>query len=166
MSRKHDIEQLVIRLEKLEQIDLTEIVKIGFQKLRPEESYGATLRTRLSRLLKALALPHQPGQFPKPLTLASFRPGGATHLITVSESAELVRRRGRWASFQPMEMYLQEAASPCLNDVSEEARRNVLLTLRHFLELMAQVAKFNANMIPESTRYFLLFPPRQMRQNG
>ena len=148
---------------KLEQVDLIEIVKIGFEKLHPEDRLwnfsGSTLRTRLTRLLQVLSLPHQTGQIPKPLSLASFRPGGATHLITVSESAELVRRRGRWASFKTMEMYLQEvAASTYLNDVSDVARENVLLTLRNFPELMKQILKFNAYLIPESTWYYLLYP--------
>ena len=156
---------------KLEQIDLIEIVKIGFEKLHPEDKLwnlsGSTLRTRLTRLLRCLDLPHQIGQIPKPLSLASFRPGGATHLITVSESAELVRRRGRWASFKTMEMYLQEvAASTYLNDVSDEARENVLLTLRNFPELMRRVLQFNANLIPESTWYYLLYPQGKMRQKG
>ena len=148
---------------KLEQVDPIEIVKIGFEKLHPEDRLwnlsGSTLRTRLTRRLQVLALPHQTGQIRKPLSLASFRPGGATHLITVSESAELVRRRGRWASFKTMEMYLQEvAASTYLNDVSDVARENVLLTLRNFPELMKQILKFNAYLIPESTWYYLLYP--------
>ena len=132
---------------KLEQVDLIEVARIGFEALLPNDKLwnmsGSTLRARLTSLLKALALPHLTGQVPKVLTLASFRPGGATHLITVSESAELVRRRGRWARFKTMEMYLQEvAASTYLNDVSSIARENVLLALRNFPELMSQIRKF------------------------
>ena len=156
---------------KLEQIDLIEVVRIGFEGLMPNDKLwnmsGSTLRARLTSLLKALALPHLTGHVPKVLTLASFRPGGATHLITVSESAELVRRRGRWASFKTMEMYLQEvAASTYLNDVSSIARENVLLALRNFPELMSQIRKFAACKIPETTWYFLLYPQGRMRQNG
>ena len=156
---------------KLEQVDLIEVVRIGFEGLLPNEKLwnmsGSTLRARLTSLMKALALPHLTGQVPKVLTLASFRPGGATHLITVSESAELVRRRGRWASFKTMEMYLQEvAASTYLNDVSSIARENVLLALRNFPELMSQIRKFVACKIPETTWYFLLYPQGKMRQNG
>ena len=88
-------------------------------------------------------------------------------MITVSESAELVRRRGRWASFKTMEMYLQEvAASTYLSDVSSIARANVLLALQNFPELMSQIRKFVACKIPETTWYFLLFPQGRVRQNG
>jgi len=66
-----------------------------------------------------------------------------------------------------MEMYLQEvAASTYLNDVSNIARRNVLLALQNFPELMSQIRKFDACKIPESTWYFLLYPQGKMRQNG
>ena len=107
---------------KVEQYDLIEIVRLGLEKLRPDEPLwhlsGSTLRSRLTRILSTLGLPHLPTHVPKALSLASLRPGGATHLISVSESAEMVRRRGRWASFRTMEMYLQEvAASTYLNDI-------------------------------------------------
>ena len=156
---------------KLEQFDLIEVVRIGFSKLLPEEKLwpwsGATLRARLTKILVTLDLPHTPTQVPKALSLASFRPGGATHLIAVSESAEMVRRRGRWASFRTMEMYLQEvAASTYMNEISKTAKDRVLLALRNFPELMSRVVQFDASMIPETTWYFLLYPQCGKHPNG
>ncbi len=47
--------------------------------------------------------------------------------ITMTESAELVQRRGRWASWATMTIYLQEvAASTYLNDVEPIAKQSVL----------------------------------------
>ena len=136
---------------KLEQYDLIEIVRIGFGRLGPQEKLwhlsGATLRSRLTKLLSTLGLPHLPTHVPKALTLASFRPGGATHLIAVSESAELVRRRGRWASFRTMEMYLQEvAASTYMNEISEATKEKVLLAMRSWVSLRIQ--KHQPSLLP------------------
>ena len=113
---------------KLEQPDLLEVIRVGFAHLLPHEPLwplsGSTLRLRLTRILSALNLPSKTGDRPKPLSLASFRPGGATWLITVSESAELVRRRGRWISNKIMECYLQEVTSMTyLNEVDPHAKQ-------------------------------------------
>ena len=45
------------------------------------------------------------------LDLGSLRAGGATWLLSVSEDAELVRRRGRWLNHRTMEIYIQEVSS-------------------------------------------------------
>ena len=94
---------------------------------------GATLRIRLERLLQRLCLPTPPNQSPKMMTLASFRPGGATWLIGRTESAKAVKRKGRWASFKTMEIYLQEVnADTCPNDISYGSRTLVLQAFRLF----------------------------------
>ena len=123
---------------KLEHVDLLQVVQVGFGRLKPWERLwplsASTLRSRLVKLLVQLGLPSKPHESPKPMTLASFRPGGATHLMNLTESAELVRRRGRWASFRIMEIYLQEvSASTYLNLVSQEGRSNVMLAFNLFL---------------------------------
>ena len=146
---------------KLEQVDLMEVVKIGFAGLSPNERLwnlsGSTLRARLTKLLGRLDLPTRVGDHPKPLSLASLRPGGATHLMSVCESAELVRRRGRWVSARVMEIYLQEvAASTYLNLVLPSARTKVLAGLDAFPTIFKQVRKFVACKIPAATWYFLL----------
>ena len=155
---------------KLEHVDLLQVVQIGFGKLKPWEKLwplsSATLRSRLTKLLVKLGLPSKPHESPKAMSLASFRPGGATHLMNLTESAELVRRRGRWASFRIMEIYLQEvSASTYLNLVTPEARNNVLLAFNLFPVIFSKVVKFSASKIPPSAWFFLLTQPAKRRQN-
>ena len=146
---------------KVEQPDLISIIRLGFSGLRYDEPLwhlsGATLRARFVKLLEKLKLPSKAYQVPKPLTLASFRPGGATWLIAECEDVELVKRRGRWASYRVMECYLQEVmASTYLIDVPEEAKKMILQAVKIFPRLMVQVMKFKSSNIPEATWWFLL----------
>ena len=145
---------------KLEQADLVQIVTIGFRKFEKHQKLwawsGATLRNRLERLLMRLHLPTLPHQFPKPLSLASLRPGGATWLIGETESPETVRRKGRWQSFRTMDIYLQEvSATTYMNDISPEAKKLVLSAFDFFPIVFKQVLKFDRCCIPEATWYFL-----------
>ena len=61
---------------------------------------GQTLRSRFRALCKALDLPQSKHCGIKPLDMGSLRPGGATWLLQVTESGELVMRRGRWAAYR------------------------------------------------------------------
>ena len=145
---------------KLEQADLVQIVTIGFRSLDRHQKLwawsGQTLRNRFEKLLKRLHLPTLPHQTPKPLSLASLRPGGATWLIGETESPETVRRKGRWQSFRTMDIYLQEvSATTYLNDISAEAKDVILQAYHLFPSMLIQVLKFDRCCIPEATWYFL-----------
>ena len=145
---------------KLEQPDLIEIIRLGLSHLLPHERLwpmsGATLRLRFQKILIKLSLPWRVSDRPKPMTLASLRPGGATWLITTTESAELVRRRGRWLSFKIMECYLQEVVSiTYLNEVDKKAKEQVLSALEVFPTLLGAAIRFKASCIPEATWHFL-----------
>ena len=145
---------------KLEQADLIATAWLGlgslgkWEKLWPHSS--STLRTRLNKILIKLGLPITAKSGIKPLTLASFRPGGATFLIGQSESAEMVRRRGRWVSHKVMETYLQEVASSTfMTDIPSSSRSLILLAMEQFLPLLQaglQLAEFK---IPERAWCFL-----------
>ena len=144
---------------KLEQPDLISVVSLGFSKLAKDEPLWpfrrSTLRHRLDKVLQALGLPHRPGQKPKPLTLASLRPGGATWLIKATENAELVRRRGRWASFKIMEIYLQEvAAETYLNDLEATVKTRVLEAMELFPEVLCTVQRYEAPKLPTWPFFF------------
>ena len=146
---------------RLDQPDLLEIVRIGFGRLKPNERLwplsGATLRSRLMKILAKLDLPTENHQQPKPMSLASFRPGGATYMMTVCDNAEQIRRKGRWASQRIMEIYLQEVmASTYLNQISEESKQKILLGMKTFPQLLAEVIRLDACQIPATTWYFLL----------
>ena len=139
---------------KLEQPDLIEVVRIGLGDLHAHDKLwplsGATLRGRLIKILAKRKLPCKTGHSPKPLTLASLRPGGATWLITQTESAELVKRRGWWISYKTMECYLQEVASTTyLNEISTESRE-LALSAVFFPSLMQHIINFKNNKIPEA----------------
>ena len=96
----------------MEQPNLIMIAELGFRNLKKEEKLWpfstSTLRQRLVCVLQRLAFPYRQGDKPKPLTLASFRAGGATWLILHCESSEVVRCRGQWCSLGTMEVYTQE----------------------------------------------------------
>ena len=146
---------------KVEQPDLVQIIRVGFSSLRFDEPLwhmsGSTLRTRLEKLLTALNLPCKAHQVPKPLTLASFRPGGATWLIAECENVDLVKRRGRWASYKVMECYLQEVmSSTYMLEISVLAKQKVLDAVNIFPALMLQVIHFKTSHIPEATWWYML----------
>ena len=145
---------------KCESPDLILVATLGFaglgrsEKLWPMSS--TTLRNRLTKVLERLHLPSTPTSTPKAISLASFRPGGATWLITMTESAELVQRRGRWASWATMSIYLQEvAASTYLNDVSCTAKQLVLSGMRLFTEVLAKARTLKSSQVPETVWPFV-----------
>ena len=118
---------------------------------------GSTLRSRFNKLLEKLALPCRAHDVPKPLSLASFRPGGATWLLAECENIDLIKRRGRWASEKVMNCYLQEVtASTYMMEVSSVARERILSGYDIFPSLMAMMIKFHASKIPQSTWWYLL----------
>ncbi len=155
---------------KLEQLDLIQVVTIGLGSLRKGEMLwpfsGSTLRLRLKKILQRLHLPHDVGSGIKPLTLASFRPGGATYLISKTDAAETVRRRGRWISLKVMETYLQEVTSATyMNEISTTARKLVILGCKIFPELLQKAMYLNGVQIPEQT-WFFLFSCGHLRQQA
>ena len=147
---------------KLEQPDLIEVVRISLGDLHAHDKLwplsGATLRGRLIKILAKRKLPCKTGHSPKPLTLASLRPGGATWLITQTESAELVRRRGWWISYKTMECYLQEVASTTyLNEISTESRE-LALSAVFFPSLMQHRIIFSRTTRSQRLLGFLFRP--------
>lgn len=143
---------------KLEAPDLIEVCWIGLGDLKSGDRLwhgsASTLRSRLDKALSRLGLPITTQGKAKPMTLASFRPGGATHLIAQTESAEMVRRRGRWASMRVMEIYLQEVStSTYLNDIDVSAKDRVLRAMSVFPEVLklATATAFVIWQYPEPT---------------
>ena len=139
---------------KVEQPDLMQVVSMGLQGIPMYEKIwtlsGSSLRSRLTKVLQRLELPSTPDAIPRPLTLASLRAGGATWLISESENAELVRRRGRWVSMKVMEVYLQEVtASTFLNDISPDAKWKTLQAMHVFPDVVQKATAFVKSKIPE-----------------
>ena len=141
---------------KLEAPDLIEVCWLGLGHLKRGDKLwpgsSSTLRSRLDKALARFGLPITTRGKAKPMTLASFRPGGATYLIAQTESAELVRRRGRWASMHVMEIYLQEVStSTYLNDIDASAKERVLRAMSVFPEVLKLATAFVNWQCPEPT---------------
>ena len=90
------------------------------------------------------------------IDLGSFRPGGATHLLQISEDSELVRRRGRWASHKVMEIYLQEvAAVQFIPGQPLEVRARILTFAKAFPKVLGQAQQWSRQRVPRSAWHAL-----------
>ena len=141
--------------------DLVATIGLAFRDLRPHHRlwpYSAqTLRLRLRSVLSALWLPVTQSQKIKPLDLGSFRPGGATHIIQMTEDGDLLQRRGRWANRKMMEIYVQEVSSLLyLKQVDPRSRQRVLQLAGAFPDFLQKATAFTAASIPTHVWYILL----------
>ena len=144
---------------KLEPADLVQLVDIAFRDLHPTaklwQGSTQTLRRRLDSVLERLGVPTARTD-KRPLDLGSFRPGGATHLLSISEDSELVRRRGRWVSHKVMEIYLQEiSAATFYPSLSADTRQKVLQAASCFPSVLSQAASWTRAGIPTRAWYHL-----------
>ena len=145
---------------KLDIEDLLAVVDLCFGDLRPHQKLwpqsGSTLRARFKALLRVLDLLPSPGSASKELDLGSLRAGGATYILQQTENGELLRRRGRWANYKMMEIYVQELASVIfLQSMSEKAREKVFSSARTFLEVFDKAKTLHSAKIPTTTWYLL-----------
>ena len=144
---------------KLEAADLVQVVDIAFRQLSPSDrlwpASAQTLRRRLDSVLERLHIPTARSHH-KPLDLGSFRPGGATYILQQTEDAELVRRRGRWASGKVMEIYLQEvSASTFYPALPAATRKLVFQAASAFPSVLQQAASWTRDGIPTKCWYSL-----------
>ena len=118
---------------------------------------ACTLRKRFSTLLGVLGLAGTNNSNGRPFDLASLRPGGATHLLNLTENSELVRRRGRWLSHRVMEIYLQEIqVATCLQKIPLDQRQKILCFARCFENILETIVQFLHFGIPTSVWFTLL----------
>ncbi|OLQ15595.1 hypothetical protein AK812_SmicGene21 [Symbiodinium microadriaticum] len=114
-----------------------------------------TLRRRFKTLQERLGLASPDGG--AHFDLASFRPGGATWMLTMTENPDLVRRRGRWLSTRVMEIYLQEVqAATYLPSLSTERRAVLQQASEAFSSILAKAIFFIDSNIPQAAWYYLL----------
>ncbi|CAE7423072.1 unnamed protein product [Symbiodinium sp. CCMP2592] len=119
---------------------------------------AATFRRRLEQLQERVGLVSDGKAV---FDLSSFRPGGATWMLGLTENSELVRRRGRWLSLRVMDIYLQEVvAITFLPALPAEVRARVEALAGDFTEILRRVTFFEQNSIPRSAWYYLLQGPR------
>ena len=100
---------------KVDQPQLVRLICLAFGNLDPDEKLWlmspSTLRARFDKLLAALTLTRNLVPGVRDFDLGSLRAGGATWMMQVTESPDLVRRRGRWVSNRIMEIYVQEVSA-------------------------------------------------------
>ena len=144
---------------KIEAADLVQLIDIAFAHLPPSSRLwphsAQTLRRRLDSALDRLGIPTARNHA-RPLDLGSFRPGGATHILQLTEDAEFVRRRGRWVSAKVMEIYLQEiAAVTFYPNLPVQVREKVMIYAQSFPGILEQSLAWTRNRIPTSAWYHL-----------
>ena len=106
--------------------------------------------------MEALCLPTTTCKGVKALDLGSLRPGGATHLLQTTESGDLVMRRGRWASYRVMSIYIQEvSATSYLSLLEPDVRDKVLTTAACFPAFLEKAEHLDRAEIPKHVWYFL-----------
>eukprot|EP00435_Cladocopium_sp_Y103_P039317 s2363_g10.t1 len=136
-------------------LDIAFSGKGSTEKLWPLSA--ATLRRRFGDLMQALKLPQTNDGRLRPFDLSSFRPGGASHLLSSCEDSEVVRRRGRWATVKTMEIYLQEVLYITYVERLPAASKEMIgLAAASFPDLLQEAKAFAESNIPCSTWYQLL----------
>lgn len=145
---------------KLDIPDFVQLAELAFQKLAPSEPLwdmsAQTLRSRFKSLLQAQRLPTSTYRGMRALDLGSLRPGGAMHILQLTESGDLVMRRGRWASYRVMSIYIQEVTSTSfLSVLDKDVRDNILDRAQCFSYFLEQAKAFESARIPRDVWHFL-----------
>ena len=144
---------------RVEQSDLVQLISLAFGGLAPQcklwPQSSQTLRRRFDLVLERLGISTTRSKH-RPLDLGSFRPGGATHLLSATENSEFVRRRGRWASHRVMEIYIQEVtACTFFPSLPLEVRQRVLTTAQAFTATLEQALEWDHLGVPAASWYSL-----------
>ena len=138
---------------KIDIPDLIRVCELAFRKLAPGQRLwpysGQTFRSRFRSILISLSLPSTSTHELRALDPGSLRAGGATYIIQMTENGELCRRRGRWANYKMMEIYVQELnALLYFRKISELARSKVLLVGSTFVEVLGRAESLHRAQIP------------------
>lgn len=146
---------------KLDMDDLVQVVELCFGKLEPTMKLWPfspqTMRTRFKQVLAAAGQRISDEGPRRTLELGSLRPGGATWMLQVTESGELVQRRGRWMNYRVMSIYLQEmAAAQYLLSLSESEKVKMMVLAEAFPTLLVKVKQLHVALIPPHAWYRVL----------
>lgn len=145
---------------KIDIPDLLEVVELTLGSLAPCQKLwphsGQTFRSRFKAILEALSLPASPQGTLRPLDPGSLRAGGATYIIQTTECGELCRRRGRWANYKMMEIYVQELSSLLyLRKISVLAQRKVIGVGSVFPLVLEKAKSLSKCSVPSNAWRFL-----------
>lgn len=152
---------------RVESKDIVDLLTGVFGDFNPSQKLwkwsASTLRRRFVQLLHAVGVGKKSGSKGREYDLGSLRPGGATHLLTLTEDTALVQRRGRWASIHVMNIYLQEiAVATSLSSIDDRAKKNIQDLCDAYPEILETSLKFLSTKIP-CTAWNLLFKATPVR---
>lgn len=148
---------------KLDIPDLLALVDMAFSKLHAAERLWnqspQTLRARFKMLLRTIGLldASKPGR--KALDLGSLRPGGATWALQTTESGDLVMRRGRWASYRIMSIYIQEISAQTFGTSISGPLRTKILELAAAFPTLSNCLRFTEAGVSEKAWYYFFICP-------
>ena len=148
---------------KVDSQDLVAIVDLTFRELKPHNRLwpcsSQTLRSRFKSVLSALGLPTMSTLGNKCLDMGSLRSGCATFIILTTENGELCRRRGRWANFKMMEVYVQECmALQYTTKIPNDTREHVVYLAGAFQMTLEKVSNFSTCKNPWEFMVLFVFP--------
>ena len=146
---------------KIQYTDLVDVLELTFGHLEKQVKLwpqsGQTLRRRFDLVLERLGVTKHQKEGRKqhrPLDLGSFRPGGATHLLQLTEDSELVRRRGRWVTGKIMEIYIQEvSANTFFPSLDNHVQQTILTLAQAFPGVLEQTRRWKQQGVPTTSWY-------------
>eukprot|EP00434_Breviolum_minutum_P034390 symbB.v1.2.030438.t1/scaffold3423.1/size57148/1 len=140
--------------------DLLQVAVLAFEKMDVNRyiwPYSPqTFRNRFKAALTSIGLPTSPTPSLKALDPGSLRAGGASWLMQVTDSGDIVRRRGRWQNSRIMEVYVQEVSSLIyLQFLDSKVKSMVLDLASHFTAVLERAQSLYAAKIPYHIWYVL-----------
>ena len=140
--------------------DLLQVAILAFEKMDVNRyiwPYSPqTFRNRFKAVLTSIGLPTSPTPSLKALDPGSLRAGGASWLMQVTDSGDIVRRRGRWQNARIMEVYVQEVSSLIyLQFLDSKVKSMVLDLASHFTAVLERALSLQAAKIPYHIWYVL-----------
>ena len=143
---------------KIDEHDLLRVISLAFgavgfsQKQWPQSA--STFRSRFDMLMQRLEIAELPLNRNRKLDLGSLRAGGATWLLSVSEDAELVWRRGRRLNRRTMEIYIQEISSlQFVHRVPAHTQEKLYFLVRCFQDILAKAEQLVLIGTPTAARF-------------
>ncbi len=118
---------------KIDIPDMLQYVQLTLGPLKKDQRLwpmsGQTFRQRFKAVLHEVGIREDIIPGVKNLDPGSLRAGGATWALTMTEDAELIRRRGRWLTSKTMEIYIQEVSATLYMSQLPGSTRDRILTL-------------------------------------
>ena len=135
------------QVARIDPCDIVFLLELVFARFAPSQPLWhmspSSFRKRFNQLQQSLGLVNGRNAAGVQFEPASLRPGGATHLLMLTDNADMVRRRGRWISTRVLEIYLQEASFATYTQrLSEQSKRRITEVGQNFEQILAQTAFF------------------------